>query len=341
MSVVKRQITKSASSEADPVLVVEDMVVAYGSVKRPVYAVDHVTFALHQGEMLGIIGESGCGKSTMAYALINLLPSSARVVGGSIRVQGLGDISGLSEREWEVIRGRKIAMVFQAAQSMFNPLMPLGKQMRHVLDAHHVNISEGMERGRTLLRKAQLDPDRVLKAYPHELSGGMRQRVSVVFAILLKPDLLILDEPTTALDVLSQITVLELIQELRRDTPVTTLFITHDFSVVASLADRIAVMYAGQLAEIASTTEIYQRPQHPYTAALTRAVPELDGPLTDLVAIPGQPPNLTAPPPGCRFAPRCPLAVERCISEPPVWTSSSTNSGVACWRGGENGGVPV
>ncbi len=325
----------AANPVLEPVLTVENMVVAYGSAAQPVYAVDHVSFSLRPGEMMGVIGESGCGKSTMAYALMNLLPSSARMVGGRISMQGVGDISGLSEREWEVIRGSKIAMVFQAAQSMFNPLMQLGKQMKNVLNAHRVNVAEGMERGRQLLKKAQLDPDRVLRAYPHELSGGMRQRVSVVFSILLKPDLLILDEPTTALDVLSQNTVLELISELRRDTPVTTMFITHDFSVVASLSDRIAVMYAGKLVEIAPTKDIYKNPQHPYTAALTRAIPELDAPLTDLVAIPGQPPNLADPPPGCRFAPRCPLAIDQCRNEDPPWTTDAVNNGVACWRSGE------
>jgi oligopeptide/dipeptide ABC transporter ATP-binding protein len=324
--------------DSNTVLAVHDLTVEYHTVgMRPMTAVDHVSFALGRGETLALIGESGSGKSTLGYALIRLLPPNARVVDGAVWVAGVGDAAAMPDRRYEAVRGKVLGMVFQGAQNMFNPIMPIGRQFADIFTAHGLAVEQGMSEAERLLRAVRLDPARVLKAYPHELSGGMRQRAAIVSAVMLHPTILILDEPTTALDVVSQAQVLAILRRIREEYGLSMLFITHDFAVAANIGDRIAVMYAGELVEVAPTHQIYRAPRHPYTRALIRAVPSLEDADRALTAIPGQPPDMRSVPPGCRFAPRCPYAAEVCRVERPrmVVDDADGSSAVACWKWAE------
>ncbi|MCY0871083.1 MAG: ABC transporter ATP-binding protein [Firmicutes bacterium] len=309
------------AEKGETLIRVQELSVGYGGgetkrrrrrMSAPVRAVDGVTLELAAGECLGVIGESGSGKSTFGYALLNLLPKPGRILGGSVELAGVGDLAALSEHQWQKVRGNRIGMVFQGAQSMFNPLMTFEQQLRDTFRAQNRDPGTGMVEARDLLKRARLDPERILRSYPHELSGGMRQRVAIVAGAMLGPDLLILDEPTTALDVLSQAMVLEILKELRSLKNMSMIFITHDFSVASNISDRIAVMYAGRIVEVGNVRSIYRRSGHPYTRALIRSVPSLSAHTVELVSVPGQPPDMRNLPPGCRFAPRCPLAVAAC-----------------------------
>ncbi|PSR34834.1 MAG: hypothetical protein C7B46_03750 [Sulfobacillus benefaciens] len=319
------------------ILQVENLVVEFKVNQDRVRAVDDVSLELRAGELVGLVGESGSGKSTLAYAMMNLLPRQGRLVSGKIALATVGDISRWSEPDMSRVRGNRISMVFQATQSTFNPIRTLESQFKLLFRAHGINVQEGLIKARRLLQRTQLDPQRILTSYPHQLSGGMRQRVGIVFAMVLEPDVILLDEPTTALDVLSQRVVLDLIRDLRSQTDAAMLFITHDFSVVSNLSQRIGVMYAGKLVELAPTERLYRFPQHPYTALLTRAVPSISQKHTELVGIPGQPPHLSDLPPGCRFSPRCPYVQERCRERTPPWSKISADQGVACFRWSELG----
>lgn len=321
--------------DSDSVLRLTNLSVDFGRGEERVRAVDRVNLSIQPGELVGLVGESGSGKSSLAYATMGLLPSEGRVSEGEVWLKPAGTLTGLSDQDMSRIRGRHLAMVFQAAQSSFNPIRTIGSQLRLLLGAHRVPVTEGMERTKRLLAEAQLEPERVMKAYPHQLSGGMRQRVGIVFSLVLEPEVILLDEPTTALDVLSQRVVLDVIQQLRKRVGTAMLFISHDFSVVASLSDRIGVMYAGQLVELSPTRDLYQRPLHPYTALLIQAVPRLREAYGVLKGIPGQPPHLKELPPGCRFAPRCPYANARCHQDAPPFRAIADDRLVACWRSEE------
>ncbi len=318
--------------DTDSVLRLTNLSVDFGRGKERVRAVDRVNLTMESGELVGLVGESGSGKSSLAYAIMGLLPSEGRVSEGEVWLKPVGTLTELSDQDMSRVRGRHLAMVFQAAQSSFNPIRTIGSQLRLMLGAHGVSVAEGIERSRKLLAEAQLEPDRVMKAYPHQLSGGMRQRVGIVFALVLEPEVMVLDEPTTALDVLSQRVVLDVVQQLRQRVGTSMLFISHDFSVVASLSNRIGVMYAGQLVELAATRDLYRRPRHPYTSLLIQAVPRLRESYGVLKGIPGQPPHLMELPAGCRFAPRCPYANARCHEESPPVRIIDDDRLVACWR---------
>jgi oligopeptide/dipeptide ABC transporter ATP-binding protein len=276
-----------------------------------VRAVDGVSFTVEAGQTLGIVGESGCGKSVTALSILRLLPDPpAKLVGGSIRFEGR-ELTTMDERELEDVRGRKIAMVFQDPMTALNPTLTIGTQICEVLERHL-----GLEHGGARRRAAELlDEVGIVRAagrlddYPHRFSGGMRQRVTIAMAIACEPQLLIADEPTTALDVTVQAQVVDLLDDLRHAHEMAMILITHNMGVVAETADEVAVMYAGQFVEQAAAPELFARPEHPYTEALLAALPDLERPdarEARLTAIPGRPPHLVDPPAGCRFAPRCP-----------------------------------
>jgi peptide/nickel transport system ATP-binding protein len=297
-------------------LVVRDLCVDYGiGSARPVRAVDRVSFELAPGEVLGLAGESGSGKSTIAHALLRALPPGAAITGGSIHLRGT-DVLGLDDEGLRRFRFSQASIVFQSAMNALAPVLRIGEQIADVILAHErVTRQEARRRAGQLLELVGIPAAR-LSAFPHELSGGMRQRVVIAIALALAPPLLILDEPTTALDVLVQRALLQTLAELRQRLGFAVLFITHDLALLLEMATRIAVLYAGRLVEAAPADQLLQAPRHPYTAGLLRSFPSLSsGTMPE--GIGGAPPDLTAPPPGCRFHPRCPEAEPLCEREVP------------------------
>ena len=297
------------------VLKVEDLTVAYTTDAEPVVAVDHVSFELARGEFLAIVGESGCGKSTLLYAIARLLgsPLPGEVVGGRIVFQGR-DLVLLEEKELRRVRWRDISVVMQSAMNALNPVLSVAEQMRDACEAHsNMSKREIEERSREVLRLVSIDPIH-LHSYPHQLSGGMRQRAMIAMALLFTPDLVIMDEPTSALDVVAQRSLMVQIKELQERLGFAVIFVTHDMSLVSHFSDRLLVMYAGQVAELSETRELFDRPLHPYSQGLLSAFPSIRGPKVRLLGIPGTPPDLANPPAGCRFAPRCPQVEARCTA---------------------------
>jgi peptide/nickel transport system ATP-binding protein/peptide/nickel transport system permease protein len=303
------------------VLKVEDLTVAYATDAEPLVAVDHVSFELSRGEFLAIVGESGCGKSTLLYAIARLLgsPLPGEVVGGRILFQGR-DLVLLEEKELRRVRWRDISVVMQSAMNALNPVLTVADQMRDACQAHSdMSKREIEERSREVLRLVSIDPVH-LHSYPHQLSGGMRQRAMIAMALLFTPDLVIMDEPTSALDVVAQRSLMVQIKELQERLGFAVIFVTHDMSLVSHFSDRLLVMYAGQVAELSGTRELFDRPLHPYSQGLLSAFPSIRGPKVRLLGIPGSPPDLANPPAGCRFAPRCPVAEARCtVAEVPLY----------------------
>jgi len=294
-------------------------------------AVRSVDLDLSPGQITGIVGESGSGKSTLALALLNAVPKPGRIATGSIEVGDLGEITDLSGRRLRHLRGGEIGYVFQASQNSLNPLKTIGKQLLDLGRSHGVDDLRAMIRdARELAGRMGLDGKRVLDSYQHELSGGMRQRVGIMFALVLNARVLVLDEPTTALDMLSQVAVLDIVREIHRERGLATVIITHDMGVVAEMADRIAVMYGGRLVEVGPAVEVLRDPRHPYTRALIRAIPRLVGDPEAASALPGRPPDLvTLPQQGCVFRERCPLAMPVCATLDPAMTHDG-GRGVAC-----------
>ncbi len=278
-----------------------------------VKAVDGISFTVEAGKTLGIVGESGCGKSVTALSLMGLIPKPpARIVEGSVMFQGR-DLTKLSERELEDVRGKEMAMIFQDPMTSLNPTLRIKTQITEVLDRHYgYSKDEAVKKAIELLEEVQIPrAAERLNDYPHRFSGGMRQRVMIAIALACNPKLLLADEPTTALDVTVQAEILDLLEELRREHDMGMIIITHDMGVIAETADDVAVMYAGQILEQAETQELFDHPEHPYTEALLEALPQLEGEGIRhgrLRSIAGRPPDLILPPPGCRFAPRCPHA---------------------------------
>jgi len=312
---------------AKPKLAVFGLKAYYFTQKGIVRAVDGINFQLSSNESLGIVGESACGKSTLGAALMRSMQPPGKVVNGSVIINET-DILGISSYDFNnKIRWKKIAMVFQGAMNVLDPVYPVGSQLQEILKEHRYNgnIKKKIEDS---LLEVGLEPS-VAKRYPHELSGGMKQRVVIAMALLLQPSLLIADEPTTALDVLVQSQIIDLFKQLRKEKGITIILISHDLALVAQIADKMGIMYAGQLIEIGSASEIYKNPKHPYTQALIAAVPRLHSKEKKVHFIKGTPPNLLNPPSGCRFYDRCPYAMEICKKEPPEFP---TNTGyVRCW----------
>ena len=303
-------------------LEVDDLHTFFKTREGEVHAVDGVSFSLDSGKTLGIVGESGCGKSVTALSIMGLVQPPGRVVSGSVLFDGR-QLVGRKERELEDIRGREISMIFQDPMTSLNPTLTIGTQITESLHRHlHMTKDEARKRAVSLLDEVHI-PNAAgrLDDYPHRYSGGMRQRVMIAIALACNPKLLIADEPTTALDVTVQAGVLDLLAELREEHNMAMIMITHDMGVVAETADDIVVMYAGQVVEQANTFDLFDSPEHPYTEALLAALPQLEGEnVRDgrLQSIPGRPPDLIAPPPACRFAPRCPYAgQDDCATVPP------------------------
>ena len=322
----------------DTVLDVRDLHTHFFLRRGVVKAVDGVSFALRRGEVLGLVGESGCGKSVTALSLLRLLPkAAARTVQGEVLLEG-EDLLTKSDREMREIRGRKIAMILQDPQTSLNPVFTIGNQLREAIVKHlRVQGAAIVERAIETLRKVRLAaPEQRMHQYPHQMSGGMKQRVVGAIAISCEPRVMIADEPTTALDVTIQLQYLELLKELQQDTDMAMLFITHDFGVVAKMCDRVAVMYAGRIVENGPVREVFDNPAHPYTQALIASVPKMRDQVERLRTIEGQPPEFTKLPDGCRFAPRCPHADARCHSTYPSVFSIGANHTAACWRAEES-----
>jgi peptide/nickel transport system ATP-binding protein len=327
----------TTSLPADVVLSVRDLCIEYWARRGMVKAIRGVSFDLHRGESLALIGESGSGKTTLALALIRLLARAARVPRGHILYQRDGrvtDVLALAPEALRRFRWRECAMVFQGSQNAFNPVLKVWDQMMDTARAHGVtNKGDVRRRATELLGLVQLDPERVLRSFPHEMSGGMKQRVLIAMSLLLDPQVVILDEPTTALDILTQRSIINLLRTLKAELGFSTIFISHDLSLAAELADRVATMYAGRVVELAPVEELFYRTRHPYTLGLLHAVPTLATGQEMIVSIPGSPPDLIDLPAGCTFHPRCPYAVERCMGpdEPPDYVVAANHTS-ACFR---------
>jgi peptide/nickel transport system ATP-binding protein len=290
---------------AQPLVEVQDLVVEYVLPNRRVRAVDNVSLTINAGEIIGLAGESGCGKSTAAHALLQILREPAEISGGRILFRG-EDMVSMSQAELRKFRWRHVSLVFQSAMDALNPLLRVGDQFVDMLQAHErVRKTEALARAADLLDLVGIDKLRV-RAYPHELSGGMRQRVVIAMALALRPELIVMDEPTTALDVVVQREILQEIADLKDELGFAVLFITHDLSLLIEIADRIAIMYAGEIVEEAPAEVLFRQPKHPYTVGLMNSFPPLVGELKRMTGIPGSPPDLGDPPRGCRFHPRCP-----------------------------------
>ncbi|HKG09126.1 MAG TPA: ABC transporter ATP-binding protein [Gaiellaceae bacterium] len=335
-SVEPAEQTVMTATEGDALLELRQLAVEYGVGGKRVRAVDGVDLQLHAGEIVGLAGESGCGKSTVANAMMQILRPPAVIAGGSIRFRG-ENLVDMSAEELRRFRWRNVSMVFQSAMNALNPLMRVGDQFVDMMRAHErISRKRALSDAADLLEVVGLDRRRV-RAYPHELSGGMRQRVIIAMALALRPELLILDEPTTALDVVVQREILQQVQDLQRELGFAVLFITHDVSLLLEIAHRIAIMYAGEIVESAPAARLAADAQHPYTQGLLTSFPPLSGPLVRLTGIPGAPPDLRQPPRGCRFHPRCPHCTPeqpdlyaRQTTEPPVLREIERGHEVAC-----------
>lgn len=326
---------------AEPVLRVEDLTMHYATRQGWVKAVDGVSFTLHRGESLGLVGESGCGKTSMALCLLRALPDNARILNGKITLGGT-DLVSLPEDEMRRYRGRRISMVFQAAMSSLNPVERVGAQVVEVIRTHESTPErEAKERVARLFALVGLDTP-LMERYPHELSGGMKQRAVIAMALSCWPDVVIADEPTTALDVIVQHGVLQELKRIQQEQGTALIYISHDIGVIAEVSSRIGVMYAGKMVELAATPELLGRPVHPYTHALLSSFPRLRGPKHTLAPMAGDPPSLVSPPEGCRFHPRCPYATSVCREQEPLLEEHRPGHVAACWHpllgGGDRGG---
>jgi oligopeptide/dipeptide ABC transporter ATP-binding protein len=319
---------------SDIVLDVRDLHTWFFLRRGVVKAVDGVSFFLRRGEVLGLVGESGCGKSLTALSVMRLLPKGgARTVQGEVRLDG-ENILERSPAEMREIRGRKISMVLQDPQTSLNPVFSVGDQLREaILRRRRTPAAEVTREAVQALRRVEIAaPEQRIGQYPHQMSGGMKQRVVGAIAISGQPEVLIADEPTTALDVTIQLQYLKLLKRLQAETGMAILFITHDFGVVGRMCDRVAVMYAGRIVECGPVQQIFEAPAHPYTRALIASVPRMTGPVGRLATIEGQPPSLMGLPAGCRFAARCAHAEPRCHETYPSTTQVGVEHTADCWR---------
>jgi len=296
-----------------------------------------VSFSLRRGESIGLVGESGCGKTSIAISLLKLLPENAEILSGEIRLNGV-DLVPLTESQVRKYRWRNISMVFQAAMNSLNPVYTVEEQILEAMREHLPQLSDKEMRSQVdhLFELVGLDPS-IKTEYPHQYSGGMRQRAVIAMALSCHPDIIIADEPTTALDVIVQDQLLKKIREVQEQLEMAMIYISHDIAVIAEVTERVGVMYAGKLVEMAASDEIFHRPLHPYTMGLMSSFPSIIGEKTALVTIPGEPPDLLAPPPGCRFHPRCPFATEICRTDVPEFKEHVSGHWAACWHPGGEG----
>ncbi len=317
-----------------PLLEINSLTVDYRIRRGNIRAVNNVSFTLERGETLGLVGESGSGKSTLGFSVIRLLPPPGMIINGNIRIDGT-DILSLSEEEMRSIRGKKVAFVFQDPMTSLNPVKRVGAHFVELIRTHEPTVreKEAFQRAEKALSDVGILPERI-NDYPHQFSGGMRQRIMMALGIVLDPELVIADEPTTALDVIVQAKILDLLKKIQDKYGMALILITHDLSIVLERCDKILVMYAGCLVEFASSVELYRNPRHPYTQGLLKSIPDIDLAEQKLEAIPGVPPNLLNPPKGCQFWPRCPNAEEKCrVKEPPI-VEVGPGHFVRCFGGG-------
>jgi len=313
------------------VLQVQNLRTYYKILRGYVRAVENVSFDVKQGEALGLAGESGCGKTTIALSILKILPPGGFIAGGKILVDGI-NIPALDEYEMRMnVRWKKIAIIFQGAMNALNPVYRISEQIVEAITLHEpgVEVSEARERAMKLFELVGIEPSRI-DNYPHEFSGGMRQRAMIAMALACNPKLLIADEPGTALDVIVQAQVLKLMKELKEKLNLSMIMITHDLSIITETCERTAIMYAGKIVELGTVKTIFKEPLHPYTQGLIGAFPELKAPRMRMVSIPGSPPDLLRPPPGCRFHPRCPYAMEICKTKDPEFINLGKEHFVAC-----------
>jgi oligopeptide/dipeptide ABC transporter ATP-binding protein len=318
----------------EPLLAVRDLEVRFGTGRGIVHAVNGISFDIREREALGIVGESGCGKSVTSLALLGLLANNARVAGGTAQFDGR-DLLRLSERELRHVRGREIAMIFQDPMTSLNPVLTIGRQLREAIQAHFdMDRREAERRAGELLDRVGIPSAKVrLKDYPHQFSGGMRQRAMIAMALACEPKLLIADEPTTALDVTIQAQILAILKDLVAERGTALIMITHDLGVVAGMCERVNVMYAGRFVETGSADQLFERPRHPYTLGLLQSVPRLDAAgREELRPIEGMPPNMLDPPSACPFRPRCRYEVDRSRQEMPPLEEVERGHRVACWN---------
>jgi len=315
---------------SDPLLAVENLKVEYTTRSGTVRAVDDVSFTVNRGQVLGIVGESGCGKTTLAMSLMRLLPKNARIVGGHVVLDGT-DLLDVSEEEVRRYRWNRVSMIFQAAMNSLDPVYKVGDQIIEAIEYNtDSSRTEAQEKVRELFDLVGLERS-LIRRYPHEFSGGMRQRAIIAMALACDPDLVIADEPTTALDVIVQDRILREIKRIQQRLDMSMVYISHDMAVIAEISDTVAVMYAGKIVEMGTTEDIFARPRHPYTQALLSAFPSITGEKKELESLMGDPPSLSELPSGCRFHPRCPYAIDDCkIVAPP--TVKHGGHWTACWN---------
>ena len=316
-------------ASAEPLLDVRHLTVDYITPRGDARAVDGVSLSIAPGEVFGLAGESGCGKSTLAYAITRLIKPPGVISGGQILFRG-NDVLSLSPHDLRLFRWSKISIVFQSAMNALNPVINLGEQIADAIMAHeHMSKRQALERAAELMKLVGISSSR-LRSFPHELSGGQRQRAVIAIALALNPELIILDEPTTALDVVVQRDILQEISDLQARFGFSILFITHDLSLLVEFSTRIAIMYAGRIAEMAPAGELFHNPKHPYTLGLMNSFPSITGEKKKLQGIAGIPPDLVTPPPGCRFAPRCPRVMAQCTQVDPLLQEVAPGHWVAC-----------
>ena len=313
-----------------PILEIKNLHIHYPIYIGTVRAGENINLTVNKGEVIGIVGESGSGKSTLGFSILSMLKPPGRIAGGQILYHG-NDLAGMSEPELRRLRGNSIAMIFQDPLTSLNPLFRIDQQFVETIRVHEKQTTkqEALARAENMLKRLGIAPNRLYQ-YPHQMSGGMRQRIMIGMGLILHPDLLIADEPTTALDVIVEAQFLDLLNELRQEFNLTILLITHNLGIVAELADRVAVMYAGTVAEVGTAEAIFAAPLHPYTRGLLASIPNIKLDQEKLHTMPGQTPDLVNPPRGCRFEPRCPNAMPVCRQEMPP-TFEKSGSQVACW----------
>ncbi len=315
-----------------PVLEVRNLKMYYSTKAGVVKAVDDVSFTLNQGESMGLVGESGCGKTSVSMSIMRLLAENANIVSGNIYFKGK-DIVKLNEEEMNKVRWAGIAMVFQAAMNSLNPVYKVGDQIIEAILAHEPNVTfeEARDRVAELYKLVGLDPKRI-DNYPHEYSGGMKQRAIIAMSLACNPDIIIADEPTTALDVIVQDMILKEMAKIQKKLNMSMIYISHDIAVIAEVAEKIAIMYAGKMVELSDAVTVFKKPAHPYTVGLMSSFPSIKGEKKKLVTIPGEPPNLLNAPDHCRFAPRCPFATKECWEKMPPYEEITPNHFVACFH---------
>lgn len=315
----------------EPLVEVRGLTIEFPMRSGLLRAVNEADFVIPKGQITALVGESGSGKSTMASAIMRAISVPGRVAGGSITFDGR-DVMSLGKKELQAYKWEQVSMVFQAAQNALNPVVRIKDQIMETFRAHSKSYTEKqmMDKARNLFDYVRLDPDRVLNSFPHELSGGMKQRVMIAFSLLLDPQLVILDEPTTALDVITQAYIFDILKKIHVDMNITMLLLTHDIGVVAKAADRVGVMYAGNVVEAGDVYDMFKRPKHPYTEKLMKAVPSLYEDVSERKGIPGSPPDLLNMPPGCPFHPRCEYAHAKCKEENPIKVYTPAGHEVAC-----------